>query len=59
MATEEQIETLRQAVVELTAAMEAHMTTHNTGGSIIDRVAPLPLARAAERLTEAEQQTPC
>jgi len=59
MATDERIETLRQAVTELTAAVAAHIVTHNTGGSIIDRVAPEPLARAKGRLEDADEQCPC
>ncbi len=56
---EEQIETLRQAISELTSALEKHITTHNTGGSIIDRQAPEPLARAREFLDDADDQCPC
>ncbi len=57
--TEEQIETLREAIKELTSALEAHATTHNTGGSIIERAALEPLARAREKLDDAAEQCPC
>jgi hypothetical protein len=57
--TDERIETLRQAISELTSALETHMVTHNTGGSIIDRQAPAPLARARELLDDADDQCPC
>ena len=56
---EEKIETLRQAISELTTAVEAHIITHNTGGSIIDRVAPAPLSRAQGKLKDADEQCPC
>lgn len=56
---EEQIETLREAITELTTALEAHIITHNTGGSIIERTAPEPLARAREKLQDADEQCPC
>ena len=59
MATDERIETLRLALSELTTALEAHMTTHNTSGGIIDRVAPEPLARARAKLDYADDQCPC
>ena len=57
--TEERIETLREAITELTTALEAHVTTHNTGGGILDRVAPEPLARARKNLDDAAEQCPC
>ena len=57
--TEEQIETLREAITELTTALETHVTTHNTGGSIIERAAPAPLAHARKLLDDADDQCPC
>ena len=56
---EEQVETIREAITELTAALEAHITTHNTSGGIIDRQAPEPLARARAKLYDADEQCPC
>lgn len=56
---EEQIEILRQAVSELTSAVEAHITTHNTGGGILDRFSPELLARARVKLDDADEQCPC
>ena len=56
---EEQVETIREAISELTTAMESHITTHNTSGGIIDRQAPEPLARAREKLDDADDQCPC
>ena len=56
---EERIETLRLALSELTTALETHITTHNTSGGIIDRQAPAPLARAREKLDDADDQCPC
>lgn len=57
--SEERIATLLQALSELTTALTAHITTHNTGGSIIDRIAPEPLARARKHIDEADEQCPC
>lgn len=57
--TDERIETLRQAITKLTTAVEAHIRTHNTGGGILDRQAPELLARAREKLDDADEQCPC
>ncbi len=57
--SDDRIDTLRLALNAVVQTLEAHMQTHNTGGGVIDRVAPTPLARARELLVEAHEQCPC
>lgn len=59
MATDERIDTIREALAELTTAVEAHIRIHNTSGGIIDREAPAPLVLAREKLGDADDQCPC